>query len=720
MTITNDNIRVIARLKPLTSTNNNINVSDHLQYTENTIQLHHNNKPSTYTFDYILSPTSTQLQCYTVVANEIIHDILDGYNGCIFAYGQTGSGKTYSMTGMDASIELHGIIPRCCNELFIGLRSSNNIDEITIKVTFVEIYREKLHDLLGNGSNNDKLKLRQDALSGDVYVDNVTSVYVTCVSDILKLLVQGNNKRMISSTNMNEQSSRSHSIFTLDITQKLNNGQLKCSKLSLVDLAGSERISKTNATGQQLLEGCSINSSLSVLGKVISALSSTQRDHIPYRDSTLTYLLKNSLGGNCKTTILINCSCNSDDIHETLSTLQFGRRAKSIKTQAVINVKLSAEQLQKQIDSYKLQLHIAHKQIKSLTHTLSKTNQYTNNTDNKLLVEGLIDELSNEYSMADTTDDSLHFSDTGSIINSPHSAQCTPPAKLGRNVSDLSLLRSSSEISEYDWEQRCLAAEQSRDSLQNKLNQLLIQQRNSVHENYNTDETDRLIDKLTTSLQQEQISITSTDVEHIIKLLGVNKQLEVQHETMQYKWAQYIQLVQDESKLQQLKIQQQIQDAVHTYTSTYQNKFVQSIKYMDSTTRSINKQWLVRENVYSWIGSKWQRRSLELSNNAIFLYSVNKDYVKHDHISHNNRLLTSIALCESVTVKRVTYADQSNGVVLQWNDQMIQLKAIDAEQQIDIVFSLRQALQSFQHNITQNNTISSTDSSRSINNLITV
>lgn len=269
---------------------------------------------------------------------------MNGYNGTVFAYGQTGAGKSYTMMGSDIDDDSsRGIIPRIVEQIFASiLRSPGNI-EYTVRVSYMEIYMEKIRDLLR--PQNDNLPIHEDKSRG-VYVKELMEIYVASKEEVYEVMRRGGAARATAATNMNQESSRSHSIFVISITQKnVETSSAKSGQLFLVDLAGSEKVGKTGATGQTLEEAKKINKSLSALGMVINSLTDGKSTHIPYRDSKLTRILQESLGGNSRTTLIVNCSPSSYNDAETLSTLRFGVRAKSIKNKAKINAELSPQEL---------------------------------------------------------------------------------------------------------------------------------------------------------------------------------------------------------------------------------------------------------------------------------------------------------------------------------------------------------------------------------------
>jgi kinesin family protein 5 len=288
--------------------------------------------------------SSRQIDVFDYSIRSTVDDILNGYNGTVFAYGQTGAGKSYTMMGSDIDDdEGKGIIPRIVEQIFASMLASPSNIEYTVRVSYMEIYMERIRDLLN--PVNDNLPVHEEKSRG-VYVKGLLEVYVSSVAEVYEVMRRGGNARAVAATNMNQESSRSHSIFVVTITQKnLETGSMKSGQLFLVDLAGSEKVGKTGASGQTLEEAKKINKSLSALGMVINSLTDGKSSHIPYRDSKLTRILQESLGGNSRTTLIINCSPSSYNDAETISTLRFGMRAKNIKNKAKVNAELSPAEL---------------------------------------------------------------------------------------------------------------------------------------------------------------------------------------------------------------------------------------------------------------------------------------------------------------------------------------------------------------------------------------
>uniref|UniRef100_A0A8D2M9N9 Kinesin family member 13A n=1 Tax=Zonotrichia albicollis TaxID=44394 RepID=A0A8D2M9N9_ZONAL len=296
----------------------------------------------------------------------ILEKAFQGYNACIFAYGQTGSGKSFSMMG---NAEQLGLIPRLCCALFQRISvEENESHTFKVEVSYMEIYNEKVRDLLDPKGSRQSLKVREHKVLGP-YVDGLSQLAVTNFEDIESLMSEGNKSRTVAATNMNEESSRSHAVFNIIVTQTLydlqsgNSGE-KVSKVSLVDLAGSERVSKTGAAGERLKEGSNINKSLSTLGLVISSLADQaagkgKNKFVPYRDSVLTWLLKDNLGGNSQTAMIATISPAADNYEETLSTLRYADRAKRIVNHAVVNEDPNARvirELREEVEKLKEQL----------------------------------------------------------------------------------------------------------------------------------------------------------------------------------------------------------------------------------------------------------------------------------------------------------------------------------------------------------------------------
>ena len=299
--------------------------------------------PKQFTFDGVYDHTSTQKEIFEGCALPIVRAAIEGYNGTIFCYGQTGTGKTHTMEGKDEPENERGLIPNTFETVFgdiDALEAANK--NFLVRASFLEIYNEEVRDLLGKDQTR-RCDLKEDPDKG-VYVKDLTTFVVKSVAEIRKLHEVGKKNRSVGATLMNADSSRSHSIFTVTIeTSEVNEGEaeedahIRVGKLNMVDLAGSERQAKTGSTGDRLKEATKINLSLSALGNVISALVDGKSSHIPYRDSKLTRLLQDSLGGNTKTVMIANLGPADYNFDETMSTLRYANRAKNIKNKPKIN-----------------------------------------------------------------------------------------------------------------------------------------------------------------------------------------------------------------------------------------------------------------------------------------------------------------------------------------------------------------------------------------------
>ncbi|XP_061097068.1 kinesin-like protein KIF1A [Conger conger] len=357
-------VKVAVRVRPFNSREISKESKCIIQMTGNTTTILNPKQPKenkSFNFDFSYwSHTSpedinyaSQLQVYKDIGEEMLLHAFEGYNVCIFAYGQTGAGKSYTMMGRQEK-DQQGIIPLLCEDLFTKINDSSNDNGMgySVEVSYMEIYCERVRDLL-NPKNKGNLRVREHPLMGP-YVEDLSKLAVTSYSDIQDLMDSGNKARTVAATNMNETSSRSHAVFNIIFTQKRSDAETdntseKVSKISLVDLAGSERADSTGAKGTRLKEGANINKSLTTLGKVISALAEVDsgpnknkkkkkvENFIPYRDSVLTWLLRENLGGNSRTAMVAALSPADINYDETLSTLRYADRAKQIRCNAVIN-----------------------------------------------------------------------------------------------------------------------------------------------------------------------------------------------------------------------------------------------------------------------------------------------------------------------------------------------------------------------------------------------
>ena len=300
-----------------------------------------------FKYDKIFNSEAPQNQVYEYVGKRIVGDVMEGYNGTIFAYGQSGSGKTYTMYGPDIFDDMYkGIIPRIVEDIFNYVEKADDNVDFQFKLSVLEIYKEVMYDLLTQQSSD--IKIQENPETG-VVIEGLSEVYLSSLDEFFEYVDLSQSNRKVAETKLNHNSSRSHCILILEVTQSFKKEKLiKKGTLNLVDLAGSEKVSKTGAVGLTLEEAKKINLSLSTLGNVIHALTH-KSEHIPYRDSKLTRLLKESLGGNYKTSLIVTCSPHSYNLDEVISSLLFAKRVKTIKNVVKVNIKYSYEELQKMV-----------------------------------------------------------------------------------------------------------------------------------------------------------------------------------------------------------------------------------------------------------------------------------------------------------------------------------------------------------------------------------
>lgn len=362
------NIQVAVRCRPLNERENKLNSHSIIECNERSKEItacdknsQHISLDKKFTFDKVFGVTSKQSDVYNQVVKPVVLEVIEGYNCTIFAYGQTGTGKTHTMEGewavddMSQSWEtdpMVGVIPRSVAHLFTALNSIQNCD-YSVKISFMELYNEELSDLLSESSATDEKRRIYDdpARKGSVQIPGLEEAVVKNKNEVYRILQKGSQRRQQAATLMNAKSSRSHSIFsiTVFIKEKSIEGEetVKVGKLNLVDLAGSENIERSGAKGKRAAEAGKINKSLTTLGRVITALVE-HRDHIPYRESNLTRLLQDSLGGRTKTTLIATISPALCNLEETLSTLDYAHKAKSIRNKPEVNQKLVKKALIKE------------------------------------------------------------------------------------------------------------------------------------------------------------------------------------------------------------------------------------------------------------------------------------------------------------------------------------------------------------------------------------
>ncbi|KAL1457120.1 hypothetical protein WDU94_001781 [Cyamophila willieti] len=343
-----ENVRVFVRLRPLNKKEieanyTNIATVDLLNgivSVKNPVGYSHE-PPKTFTFDTVFDSDSKQLDIYNETARPIVDKVLLGFNGTIFAYGQTGTGKTFTMEGVNNVPELKGIIPNSFAHIFGHIAKADESVKFLVRVSYFEIYNEEIRDLLSK--NKDQCLEVKERPDIGVYVKDLSAYIANNADDMEKIMALGNKNRSVGATAMNEVSSRSHAIFSIIIEtssysfENAKTQHVKMGRLHLVDLAGSERQSKTGASGQRLKEASKINLSLSTLGNVISALVDGKCTHIPYRNSKLTRILQDSLGGNSKTVMCATVGPASYNYEETISTLRYASRVKNICNKARVN-----------------------------------------------------------------------------------------------------------------------------------------------------------------------------------------------------------------------------------------------------------------------------------------------------------------------------------------------------------------------------------------------
>lgn len=340
-------VKVICRIRPFSQVEEangdleSVTVAD-----ENTICVRNKELEQYYQFDRVCDGQVSQKDFYDIVTHETLEKFFLGFNGTILAYGQTGAGKSYTMFGSNSD---RGIIPRISHSIFSHIALGPSDVEYTVSISLMEIYKEQIKDLLNPNPKAKECSVHEDKING-VFVKGLSHAFVSCASEMNEVVDQGSKRRTVSSTYMNAESSRSHSLIQIVLHQKdVEKGSVTKSTLFLVDLAGSEKADRTGAYGSSLEEAKKINLSLSVLSLVINSLADSKLTHIPYRDSKLTRILQESLGGNSRTTLIVNCSPSLSCVLESVSSLRFATRAKKVKNSLHINTELSVDQLKARV-----------------------------------------------------------------------------------------------------------------------------------------------------------------------------------------------------------------------------------------------------------------------------------------------------------------------------------------------------------------------------------
>ncbi|KAM6152494.1 kinesin-like protein KIF27 isoform 3-T3 [Erethizon dorsatum] len=342
-------------------------------------------KDRVFTFDFVFGKNSTQDEVYNTCIKPLVLSLIEGYNATVFAYGQTGSGKTYTIGGGHVASVVEGqkgIIPRAIQEIFQSI-SENPSSDFNIKISYIEVYKEDLRDLLELETSMKDLHIREDE-KGNTVIVGAKECHVESVDEVMSLLEMGNAARHTGTTQMNEHSSRSHAIFTISICQVERNPEAGedgswythrriVSKFHFVDLAGSERVTKTGNTGERFKESIQINSGLLALGNVISALGDPRRksSYIPYRDAKITRLLKDSLGGSAKTVMITCVSPSSSDFDESLNSLKYANRARNIRNKPTLNFSPESDRM----DEMEFEIKLLREALQSQQTSISQTSQ---------------------------------------------------------------------------------------------------------------------------------------------------------------------------------------------------------------------------------------------------------------------------------------------------------------------------------------------------------
>nr|XP_025033648.1 kinesin-like protein KIF27 isoform X2 [Pelodiscus sinensis] len=403
-------VKVAVRIRPLLSKEILHNHQVCVRLVPNTQQVIIG-KDRVFTFDFVFGKNSTQEEVYRTCIKPLVVSLIEGYNATVFAYGQTGSGKTYTIGGghiASVAEDEKGIIPRAIQGIFQSISENHNTD-FSVKVSYIEVYKEELRDLLELETSMKDLHIREDE-KGNTVIVGAKDCQVESVDDVMSLLESGNAARHTGTTQMNEHSSRSHAIFTISICQQqpaqslknvdaaqdssLRSGQIIASKFHFVDLAGSERVTKTGNTGERFKESIQINCGLLALGNVISALGDPKRKsvHIPYRDAKITRILKDSLGGNAKTVMITCINPSSSDFDESLNSLKYANRAKNIRNKPVVNYNPDRDRIDEMELEIKLLREALQNQQASIMSRASQGSQDLN--EDRTRIRSLEDQLS--------------------------------------------------------------------------------------------------------------------------------------------------------------------------------------------------------------------------------------------------------------------------------------------------------------------------------------
>ena len=408
-----ERVIVYLRVRPQSEEENRSPIKDSIIESidthRNTINIKKESDRKQYTFDGIFDHASLQKEIYSKVGKPVVESVLEGYNGTILAYGQTGTGKTHTMIGGPG--ELKGIIPRCMKHIFTTIKNSTT-HTYQVKIGFLQLYMEVLQDLIKPDPNN-PIRIREDSEEG-TYLSGITWVDVKNVSDCMNLLAAGDRNRNVASTSMNLTSSRSHAVFMVkiekrnkidkeefeitDMRKKVVCQSMTKSTLYLVDLAGSERVSKTKVSGSRLDEAKNINLALLALGNCIQALTEGRTRYIPFRDSKLTRLLEDSLGGNSKTSLIVTIGPSTFNYQESVSSLLFGGRAMKIQNTPELNLKIDykalCSQLQAELDKINDNKNITNIDTDKI---IEENNMLKNTIDKlsseKIQLEAMLEEL---------------------------------------------------------------------------------------------------------------------------------------------------------------------------------------------------------------------------------------------------------------------------------------------------------------------------------------